>query len=112
MDIKNALRTGLTICTLVGSTLLSRTAEGLVEAGNGEGCSKEGSYEIHIVRGNEDLWKIAKLYFGKVASRWPDGKIMFHYPTDIAKANGIKTSDYIREGQRLIIPYQTPHCVD
>ncbi len=112
MDIKSTLRTGLTICTLVGSTVLSRTAEGILLEGDGEACSRRGSYEIHTVHGNENLWDIAKLYFGKVAARWSDGKIMFHYPTDIAKANGIKTSDYIHEGQKLIIPYQSPHCVD
>ncbi len=112
MGVNSALRTGLTICTLVGSTMLPRTAEGITFGVGGSGCSGKISYEIHTVRSNENLWDIARLYFGEVAARWPDGKMRFHYPTDTATANGIKTSDYLHKGQRLIIPYQEPRCVD
>ncbi len=113
MDLRESLRTGLTICALVAPVLLPRTAQSLlIDAGGGKACPSMGSYEIHTVRRGENLWDIARRYFGEVAARWPDGKIMFHYPTDIAEANGIKTSDYLREGQELIIPYQTLRCVD
>ena len=122
MKLKNTLRTGLTICTLAGASLMAKPAEGIAMAGwiaiamegEGEECYRR-VYDplVHIVEGNENLWDIGRLYFGKVAERNETGKIIRHYPTEIATANHIKTSDYIHPGQSLVIPgmlSDTYHC--
>ena len=92
---------------------MAKPVEGLMDT-SGSYCTKK-TYDplIHIVEDNENLWDIARLYFGKVAERNKTGKIIGHYPTEIARANHIKTSDYIHPGQRLVIPgmlSDTYHC--
>ena len=114
MNLKNTLRTGLTICTLAGASLMAKPAKGIAMEGEAEECYKR-VYDplVHVVKGNENLWDIARLYFGKVAERNETGKIIGHYPTEIARANHIKTPYYIHPKQRLVIPgmlSDTYHC--
>ncbi len=112
MNLKNSLRTGLTICTLAGTLITARPTEAVMETNTEIYCDSRRRPLHHTVEGNQNLWNISRLYYGKVVERWSDGEIMFHYPTEIARANGIKTSDYIREGQRLLIPgrYRGNYC--
>ena len=106
MNLKNVLRTGLTICTLAGASLTAKPAEGLLTgSGDLDDCeTMRYAPLVHTVEGNENLWDIARLYFGEFAERNETGKIIRHHPTEIARANHIKTPYYIHPKQRLVIP--------
>ncbi len=104
MGIRDTLRMGVTICTLAAASISAKSAYALPFEGEGEECTTWVRYPIvHTVKKGEDLWDIAQQYFGRVKGKYDGKKI--HHPTDIALANGIKTSDYkIHPGQHLIIP--------
>ena len=98
-------RAARTLCTIVALSLPIRTANAEIGMGwnrlaacPGERPPCKYPTEMkHIVKKGENLWDIARQYYGKI-------KEYSHYPTEIARFNHRKVSDYIYAGETLNIP--------
>lgn len=115
---------GLTLCMVVGLNLFSEAdaqgwtgafmpidksfAPDLLESYENEcnECKANLNWDrtYHPVKPGDNLWKIAKKYYGEVAHLNREGNITKHYPTLLAAANKMSVSAIIKPGQKLWIP--------
>lgn len=114
MNIKTRFqKTALTLTAIIATSMMPSQSQAI---GTGSwlriGACQEGHSWMseepfyHRVQYGENLLRIIKLYNeGKVFGLDEHGQQVY-YPTWTATANGIKTTDYIHPGDRLLIPWK------
>ena len=100
-------RAAQTLCTIVALSLpTTASADVFFNFDAGLACRERHVCKYpaeikHQVKAGENLWDIARQYYGIIGSHHQYDN---HYPTAIARFNHRKVSDYLHDGETIELP--------